>query len=71
MYGLRSVEFLQAVSGRDAQFLQRLCVVQDGQLATGGVLDRLETRTALAAAERFRLFAAERLYHLSRLLRLT
>jgi len=66
-----AVKLLQAVAGRDAQVLQRLCVVQHGHLATRGALDILKTRAAPAVEERFRVFAAERLYHLSTLLRLT
>ena len=66
-----TVQFLQAIAGRDAQVLQRLRVVQHYELATRGVLDALKAWTALAVEERFRVFGAERLYHLNILLRIT
>jgi hypothetical protein len=66
-----TVQFLQAIAGRDAQVLQRLRVVQHYELATGGVLDALKAWKALAVEERFRVFAPERLYHKWNLLRPT
>jgi hypothetical protein len=66
-----TVQFLQAIAGRDTQVLQRLRVVQHYELATGGVLDTLKAWTALAVEERFRVFAPERLYHKWNLLRPT
>jgi len=58
-----TVKLLQAIAGRDAQVVQRLCVVQHYELATRGDFDTLKAWRALAIEERFRVFAPERPYH--------
>jgi hypothetical protein len=54
-----AVKLFQAVARRDPQILKRLRVVQHCELATGGVLDALKARRALAVKERFRVLTSE------------
>jgi hypothetical protein len=66
-----TAKFLEAVTRRHAQILQRLRIVQHRELTSGGVLNALKTCAALAIKERFRVFASERSYHRPMLLRIT
>ena len=56
-------ELFKAIAGRNAQILQRLRVVQHGELASGDSFDALETRKPQAVENRFRVPASERPYH--------
>jgi hypothetical protein len=53
-------EFLEPVSGRNPEILQRLRVVQHRELPPRDVLDAPKPRTALSVEERFGVFAPER-----------
>jgi len=64
-------ELFKAIAGRNAQILQRLRVVQHGELASGDSFDALETRKPQAVEKRFRVPASGRPYHPGVVLRST
>ncbi|HKV54423.1 MAG TPA: hypothetical protein VJN94_07245 [Candidatus Binataceae bacterium] len=56
-------EFLEPVSRRNAEILQRLCVVEHREFATSDVLDVPKSRAAVTVKERFGVLTPERPYH--------